>query len=199
MSTLLIATTNPGKKKELATLLAETGITFLTLADFSDLPEVDETGENFMENARLKALAYARATGHWTLGDDSGLEVSALGGGPGVRSARFAGPDKDDEANMAKVLDLLKEETNRQAQFQTAMALASPQGLVAEAAGILKGHLRHDPQGNQGFGYDPIFVPEGEERTLAQMSPEEKNAISHRARALKAMEKDLKAHLLGGA
>lgn len=191
MPTLLLATTNPGKKEEMASLLAGKGVDLKSLADFPDLGEVEEDGETFMKNAEIKALAYARATGLWTLADDSGLEVEALGGAPGVHSARFAGPGKDDRANMAKLLLLLEGESNRRARFQTAMVLADPQGVKARTTGMLQGQLLGEAKGEGGFGYDPIFQPQGETRTLAQMAAHEKNAISHRFLALQDMEKVL--------
>lgn len=192
MSRLLIATGNPGKRKELEVLLQGHGIELVTLADFPELKEVEETGESFMENAHLKAITYAQATGLWTLGDDSGLEVRALDGAPGVHSARFAGEEKNDIANTKKLLKLLHRQSERGARFQTAMALANPDGVQVEATGILNGIIIECPKGEEGFGYDPVFVPVGEGRTLAQMAPEEKNAISHRARALHAIEGELK-------
>lgn len=181
---VLVGTTNPGKLREILHILGEIpGITWLTPHDVP-CPAVPETGPTFAANARLKALTIAIATGLPTLAEDSGLEVDALGGAPGVRSARYAGDPPDPAANNRKLLTALAGTTDRRAHFRTVAALALPDGRVWTAEGVLEGTIAEAPRGHGGFGYDPLFIPAGERRTLAEMAPPEKDAISHRRRAL---------------
>jgi XTP/dITP diphosphohydrolase len=187
---LLVATNNLGKIKEYERLMAELPVT-VTFPEPEGLQmEVEETGETFEENARLKALAFAQASGTLSLADDSGLEVDALGGAPGVRSARYAGPSTTDEDRYQKLLAALTDvpEGQRTARFRCVIALAQPDGTVATADGTCEGSISTEPRGEHGFGYDPVFVVEGfRGRTMAELPPDIKNKISHRARAAEAV------------
>ena len=195
---IVLATKNPHKLEEILSILGEIpGVEFLTFRDIP-LPDVEETGGTLEENAILKATSVARETGLPALAEDTGLEVEALGGAPGVRSARFAGEDKDYRANNEKLLGLLKGVTDRRARFRTVAVLALPDGRTWTAEGVLEGRIAETPRGEGGFGYDPLFIPEGETRTLAEMSPEEKNRISHRRKALEAMRSILEELAQGG-
>jgi XTP/dITP diphosphohydrolase len=190
-TTVVLGTRNPGKLAELARILAATGVAAqaVDLTGYPDMPEVAETGRTFEENALLKARAVAVHTGLPAIADDSGLCVDALNGMPGVLSARWAGRHGDDEANLRLVLAQLGDvpPSGRGAQFACAAALVLPSGAEQVAEGTLRGWLTSAPRGSNGFGYDPIFVPEGSVRTTAQMSAGEKDAISHRGRALRAL------------
>lgn len=179
---LAIATHNPGKLREIAELLRPHGIAAVGAAALG-LAEPDETGATFEENARLKALAAARGSGLPALADDSGLTVAALGGAPGIYSARWAGPGKDFAVAMQRVERELAGTADRRAAFVAALALAWPDGHVEIFRGEVHGHLVFPPRGARGFGYDPIFVPEGGRQTFGEMEPAAKHAISHRARA----------------
>ncbi|MDN3263794.1 RdgB/HAM1 family non-canonical purine NTP pyrophosphatase [Streptomyces sp. CSDS2] len=191
MTRLILATRNAGKITELRAILAEAGVPHeLVGADaFPEVPDVKETGVTFAENALLKAHALARATGLPAVADDSGLCVDVMGGAPGILSARWAGRHGDDEANLRLLLAQLSDisEEHRAAHFACAAALALPDGTERVVEGQLRGTLRHAPAGTNGFGYDPILQPEGETRTCAELSPEEKNAISHRGKAFRAL------------
>jgi XTP/dITP diphosphohydrolase len=198
---LVLASRNPKKVAELRRILAEAdlaGIEVLGADAFPDLPEVPETGVTFAENAVLKALAVAAATSQPALADDSGLCVDVLGGSPGVFSARWSGRHGDDAANLALLLAQLADvgEGHRAAHFACAAAVALPDGTTRVEEGRLDGALAFEPRGENGFGYDPIFVPDGEDRTAAQMSAAEKDGISHRGRALRALVPHLR-ELLG--
>ncbi len=195
MKKILIATTNQGKAAELVTMLGDFGgdIEWLSLNDFGDLAEVEEDGETFAENARKKALGYAQATGVWTIADDSGLVIDALGGDPGVMSARFSGePAKGDKRelldhrNMTKVLGLMEgvEEQKRTARFVCSLCLASGDEVLAETNGTVEGLITTEETGDNGFGYDPIFFVPKLDKTAAQLTAEQKNQISHRGNAL---------------
>ena len=194
--TLLLATANPGKRRELAALLPRQ-IRLLTLDDLLiQLPP--ETGPTFAENASAKAEFAASRSGLLTLADDSGLEVDALGGEPGVRSARYAGEPPNDEANRRKLLAALVgvPQEQRSARFQCAVAIASPAGVVVTGYGSCVGSIGSAPVGAHGFGYDPIFVlPDG--RTMAELTQGEKNQVSHRAAAYRAVLPSLTRHLSG--
>jgi XTP/dITP diphosphohydrolase len=189
---LILATRNAHKVTELRAILADSGLDSLELtgADaFPDIPDVKETGTTFAENALLKARTLAHATGIPAIADDSGLCVDILGGAPGIFSARWAGRHGDDTANLdlllAQLCDI--EPAHRAAHFACAAALALPDGTERVAEGHLNGILRHTPSGTGGFGYDPILQPDGETRTCAELTPQEKNAISHRGRAFRAL------------
>jgi len=188
---VVLATRNAHKVGELREILAETGllIDLVGVADFPDVPDVAETGATFAENALLKARAMAAATGLLAVADDSGLCVDALNGMPGVLSARWAGRHGDDRANLDLVLAQTAEvpDGRRGAQFVCAAALALPDGSEWVVEGVLRGWLERAPRGTGGFGYDPILRPDGENRTTAEMTAQEKNAISHRGRAFRAL------------
>jgi len=190
---LVLASRNKGKLKELTSLLEGRGFSVVPLDFFLGLPEIEETGATFKENAVLKARETARMTGCLSLADDSGLEVDFLNGAPGVYSSRFAGPGKDDEANNRKLLSLLEgvPEPRRTARFRCVVAVAAPGGFVETAEGICEGRIGFKPQGINGFGYDPIFIVEGYGCTMAQLDASVKNRISHRAKAFFAAVKVL--------
>ena len=200
MAKLLVGTNNPGKIREYEELLASLAeilqITFPAREGMN--LDVEESGETFEENARIKALAYAQASGLPCLADDSGLEVDALRGAPGVRSARYAGPNSSDVDRYRKLLDELANVPagQRTARFRCVVALALPDGTVRTADGICEGEIGFAPRGEHGFGYDPIFVVAGRGgHTMAQLPPEVKNEISHRARALMAIEPILREQM----
>ena len=189
MTEIVLATRNRHKVRELKVLLTVRGVRWRSLADFPDMPDVKEHGRTFLTNATLKARAVARHTGCLALADDSGLEVAALRGAPGVQSARFAGRHGDDAANNAKVLRLLRGQPTpqRRAQFVCVLALASPTRVLAITRGMLRGRIAEQPAGRGGFGYDPIVrVPRFKE-TVAQLPAATKNRISHRAEAARRM------------
>jgi XTP/dITP diphosphohydrolase len=189
---LLLATRNQGKVEEFRRILnaiAPDQIELLGLDAFPDVSEVEETGETFTANALLKAVQMCRETGLPAIADDSGLCVDALDGAPGIYSARWSGEHGNDQANNLKVLDQLKEVSDgeRGAHFTCVAALALPDGRTHTEEGRFEGHILNSPMGEYGFGYDPIFAPDGYEMSSAQMSPEEKDAVSHRGKALRAI------------
>ena len=182
---LVLATRNPDKGRELAALLGDAGITIRTLAEFPGVPEVEEDGETCEANATKKAVTIAKATGLPAVADDTGLMVEALGGRPGVHAARYAGDGATYEDNWKKLLRELTgvPREKRRAQFVTVAAIADPKGNVSVVRGVLDGLIAEAPAGTQGFGYDPVFFVPELGRTLAQLAPDEKNRISHRAKA----------------
>ncbi|MFA5292913.1 MAG: RdgB/HAM1 family non-canonical purine NTP pyrophosphatase [Phycisphaerae bacterium] len=205
---ILVATTNSGKLKEISEML-DFDIDWLSLADFPDIKEVEEDGATFAENARKKALGYAKQTGLWTLADDSGLVIDALGGAPGVKSARFSGEQSRDSngavkrtlldhKNMAKVLKLLENTTEekRTARFVCCLCLACPEPVegagtekvLIETEGKIEGIIAKKEAGTDGFGYDPIFFVPSLNKTVAQLASAEKNKISHRGRAIQKLK-----------
>lgn len=187
---VVLATRNPAKLAELRRILAEdvdVADVELVGADEVDLPPVDETGTTFEENALLKAWSAVEACGLPAIADDSGLVVDALEGEPGVRSARYAGTPGDDAANLQLVLERLHDKPGRSAHFVCAAALVAPDGREWTTEGTIEGHIVDGPRGEAGFGYDPVFQPLGELRTTAEMEPAEKDAISHRGKALQAL------------
>jgi len=194
---LVVASQNAAKARELTAILADAGLDFtvVTLADYPDVQLPPETGATFAANAIVKARAAAAATRLPALADDSGLEVDALGGEPGVRSARYAGESATDEDKYRRVLALLTEvpEPERTARFRCAAAFVTPEGIELFAEGTCEGHLTRAPVGAGGFGYDPIFIPAGYTVTMAEMTPEEKHAISHRGRALRSLAELIRA------
>jgi XTP/dITP diphosphohydrolase len=181
----VLATRNPDKGRELAALLGDEGITIRTLAEFPDAPEVVEDGETCEANATKKAVTIARVTGLPSVADDTGLMVEVLGGRPGVHAARYAGEGATYEDNWKKLLRELTgvPRERRRAQFVTVAALADPKGNVSLVRGVLDGLIAEAPAGTQGFGYDPVFFVPELGKTLAQLTPAEKNRISHRAKA----------------
>ena len=199
---LLIATSNPGKIRELESLLATLPLRLRSLREFPAIQEIVETGTTFAENATLKATGYARQTHLWTLADDSGLEVAALGGAPGVYSARYAGPEATEAERIARLLEELSrvDDTERHARFNCVIVLADPAAQVINVAeGTCEGHLTHAPRGTGGFGYDPLFVPHGFRQTFGELPDQVKQSISHRARALAATTAFLRQYLRGSA
>lgn len=183
---LLIATRNPHKVTEIRAILSSPTVDLVSLDQMPVLPEVDEDGDTFQANAEKKAKVLAEASGMWALADDSGLEVDALGGAPGVWSARYAGEPVSCEANNEKLLAELVGRVDRRARFRCVIALASPDGVCRTVDGACEGRIAEALSGEHGFGYDPLFVPEGYEVTFAEMGAGEKNKISHRGRALAA-------------
>jgi XTP/dITP diphosphohydrolase len=183
---LLLASHNRGKLREIAELMAPHGVETLSAADLG-LPEPEETAPDFAGNARLKAVAAATASGFSALADDSGFCVAALGGQPGIYSARWAGPEKDFSAAMARVHTELGENPDHRAWFVCALCLAWPDGETATFQGRAEGNFTWPPRGTHGFGYDPVFVPLGGALTYGEMPPAEKHASSHRARAMAQM------------
>ncbi len=188
-SSVVVASKNPDKVREVEEVLAGLGVTEVVRG--LDWPDVEETGTTLEENAVLKARTVAETTGVAALADDTGLEVAALGGAPGVRTARYAGEDATYADNVARLLRDLEGVEDRRARFVTVVALVTPDGEVVTAEGVLEGSITTEPRGDAGFGYDPIFEVGG--RTLAEMTAEEKHAISHRARALRALAARLRA------
>jgi XTP/dITP diphosphohydrolase len=190
---ILVATRNPGKLREYAHLLADLPVEWLTLDQAGITLEVEETGDSFLTNARLKATAYARASGLLTLADDSGLEVDALGGAPGVNSARYAGPGASDRERYELLLSKLKSvpQVQRSARFVCVVAIATQHGAVHATRGEVQGRIIDQPRGEHGFGYDPVFWLEERGCTMAELSSDEKNRISHRASALRVMRPTL--------
>lgn len=180
---IVIATSNPGKLREFRSLLSECRVPLESLNSFQGIIDVPETGSTFIENAQIKASAYARQTGHFAMADDSGLEVDALNGEPGVYSARYGGSGMSDADRMMFLLDKLRGEQSP-ARFVAAIAFASPTGeTLFSCAEYCRGTIAEKPRGEGGFGYDPIFIPEGFEQTLGQLPESVKADLSHRAQA----------------
>lgn len=193
MGPVVLATANPDKAAEITAALADVDIELVPRP--SDIPDVDETGTTLEANARLKAEALCMATGLPSLADDTGLEIDALGGGPGVYSARFAGPNATYSDNVERVLTEMTEarRASRTARFRTVLVLAWPDGREVIATGVVEGVITDEPHGGQGFGYDPIFRPAGGKgRTFAEMTRPEKQQLSHRGRALRALAEQLR-------
>lgn len=188
MKKMILATGNSGKLQELRNLTAKYPWTVFSLKDFPELPIVEETGTTFRENARLKAVSAAERTGLVALADDSGLEVDFLGGLPGVYSARFAGEEGNDQKNNEKLLEMLAgvADSGRTARFRCTIAIAEPAGQVEYCEGFCEGRIMLEPAGANGFGYDPLFFLPEYGKTMAQISLEEKNIISHRGKAFRA-------------
>ncbi len=187
---LVLATANPDKAAEIARILD--GVELVPRPP--GVLEVDETGETLEENARIKALALVEATGEAAVADDTGLEVTALGGTPGVRSSRYAGPGASYADNVAKLLSEMAGVPDRRARFRTVALARFPDGSEVRAEGEVTGSIAHESRGRGGFGYDPVFIPDdGDGRTFAEMRPEEKDGVSHRGRAFRALARLLAA------
>jgi XTP/dITP diphosphohydrolase len=189
MIPLLIATRNSGKLRELYELLRDLPFELLSLNDIPEIVTIAETGQTFLENASLKAIGYAKQSGLLALADDSGLEVDALGGAPGVLSARYAGDQTPDGERTRKLLNALADTgvPTRSARFVSVVAISSQSGkILSVSEGVCEGHISPELRGTGGFGYDPVFIPVGFAQTFAELQPEVKNQISHRARALSA-------------
>ena len=202
---IVLASANPKKVAELRAILDAADLDVELLARPDDVPEVVEDAPDFIGNARLKARALVAATGEWALADDSGLQVDALDGAPGVRSARYAGESASDADNVTLLLAELARagaasdssqavQSSRSARFRCVIVLAGPDGSEVVAEGTVEGHITEVPSGDAGFGYDPVFVPaDGDGRTFAEMSADEKHAISHRGAALRSLVTALRA------
>ncbi|MFP4958564.1 XTP/dITP diphosphatase [Bacillus subtilis] len=195
MKEAIIATHNPGKVKEFKEILEPRGYDVKSLAEIGFTEEIEETGHTFEENAILKAEAVAKAVNKMVIADDSGLSIDNLGGRPGVYSARYAGEQKDDQANIEKVLSELKgiEKEQRTARFRCALAVSIPREETKTVEGHVEGYIAEEPRGEYGFGYDPIFIVKDKDKTMAELTSDEKNKISHRADALKKLSKLLEA------
>lgn len=193
MIKMVIASRNMGKIQEYRKLLQDLPLTIVSLADFSGLSDIPETGTTFRENALIKARAAAAATGQMALADDSGLEVDYLQGAPGVFSARYAGPGKDDQANNKKLLEALRGVPSEQrgARFRCVIALVTPQGKEFLSEGVCQGEIAFRPRGTKGFGYDPLFLIPSLGKTFAELDSDVKNRISHRAQAMREMREIL--------
>jgi len=192
--TVVIATRNRKKFEEIAAMLDGLDLQVRSLADFPGVPTVPETGDTFEQNARAKALGYARATGQWALADDSGLEVDALGGQPGVRSSRWGGEEGNDDLNNRTLRDALAGHPKETwtARYRCVVALATPDRVLLVAEGACEGRITDRPAGSNGFGYDPYFYLPDAGRTMAQLAPSAKNRRSHRGRAIRALKPRLK-------
>lgn len=197
MKEVIIATKNPGKAMEFEHIFSSRGITVRTLLDYPEIPEVEETGTTFEENAILKAEAVSKALGKMVIGDDSGLIVDALEGRPGIYSARYAGEAKNDQNNTDKVLSELEDipEEKRMARFYCALAVAIPGQETKTVSGTCEGRILKERRGSNGFGYDPVFYVPEKGLAMAELSSDEKNKISHRANALKKLDVVLDAIL----
>lgn len=197
MKEIVVATKNAGKVAELAATLAPLSITVRAVSEYGDIAEPEETGTTFAENSILKARYYAEKTGCACLADDSGLEVDALEGRPGVYSARYAGPGATDSANNDKLLTELSGRPNaaRTARFRCVLAFYEPTGQTMTADGTCEGTILQAPRGSGGFGYDPLFYMAPFNKTLAEMSVQEKNAVSHRGKAVAVMVDKLAGYL----
>ncbi|WP_336153910.1 XTP/dITP diphosphatase [Bacillus sp. 204(2023)] len=195
MKEAIIATHNPGKVKEFKEILEPRGYDVKSLAEIGFAEEIEETGHTFEENAILKAEAVSKAVNKMVIADDSGLSIDNLGGRPGVYSARYAGEQKDDQANIEKVLSELKgiEKEQRTARFRCALAVSIPGEETKTVEGHVEGYIAEEPRGEYGFGYDPIFIVKDKDKTMAELTSDEKNKISHRADALKKLSKLLEA------
>jgi XTP/dITP diphosphohydrolase len=195
--TVLIATSNAGKLREIREVFAGWDLDWKALADYAGLPEPVEDRPTFAENAAKKALHYAALAGVWTLADDSGLEVDALDGAPGVSSARYAGPDQDSAANNVKLIAALRgvPAERRSARFRCALALSDGRSVLATASGAIEGVIIDEPRGRNGFGYDPHFLLPELGRTTAELDAAHKNSISHRGRALRSLQPQMEALL----
>ena len=199
MKKIIIATKNKGKAKDFEALFGPLGYEVLTLHDVAEDMDVEETGTTFEENALLKATALAERLQTMVIADDSGLEIDALDGRPGIYSARYAGEEKSDEANIVKVLKELENvaDSNRTARFVCAIAVASPSNEPITVRGTCEGVIARERRGSNGFGYDPIFYVPSENRMMAELSGEEKGAISHRGNAIKKLSVKLPELLKG--
>ena len=190
---MILASNNAHKLEEFRAIFADMGIEIIPQSAAGCDFEVDETGETFEENAYLKAVAVTRATGQAAIADDSGLEVDALGGAPGVHSARYTGRHDDtDAARNELLLHNLGDRTDRTARFVSCICCTFPNGDVLRARGTCEGSILFAPRGENGFGYDPLFLPDGYDCSMAELCPEEKNAISHRGNALKILKEELR-------
>jgi XTP/dITP diphosphohydrolase len=197
MKEVIIATKNPGKAREFEDIFARRGVIVRTMLDYPEIIDVEETGQTFEENAILKAEAISTQLKKMVIGDDSGLIVDALDGRPGIYSARYAGEEKNDQANIDKVLNELRDFPMeiRTARFYCALAFVSPGQKTTTVSGTCEGRILNERRGTNGFGYDPIFYVVKKECSMAELSSDEKNTISHRANALKKLDRILDSFL----
>lgn len=197
MNEVVIASTNQGKIREIESILKDIKIRVKSLKDFPEIPEIEEDGLTFSENALKKAQLVSKLTGKVTIADDSGLEVEYLNGKPGIHSARYAGKDATDALNIQKLLKELQNVpyAQRKARFRCVMVLCSPKGFCHSVDGECEGIIGFEPQGTYGFGYDPVFIVPEYNKTMAQLSPNIKNRISHRAKALEKLKAIIKEYL----
>jgi len=192
MKMFVLATANPGKIREMRDILSEFGIDVTTRKELGVDIDVEETGATFIENASLKATAICKATGLPAIADDSGLCVEALGGAPGLNSSSFGGDGLDDKGRRDNLLEVMKDMEQRGAKFVSTIVCAFPGGDMLTATGECRGRIALSPSGSGGFGYDPVFIADGFDRTLAELTPGQKNEISHRGKALRAFASLLK-------
>lgn len=199
MQTVIVASSNKGKLKEFQELMAGLPVEVKSLKDYPEIGEIEENGATFVDNAYIKAKAVHDATGCLCIADDSGLEVDALDGAPGIFSARYAGEEKDDAANNAKLLQALENvpDTARGAQFHCAIVAIAADGRRFDAEGIVRGEILRAERGENGFGYDPLFYVREFDKTTAELSMDEKNAISHRGKAVRKIVAVLKENVFG--
>lgn len=197
MKTLRIATGNAHKLSEIQAILDIPGLEIKGLADCPDLPEAIEDGDTFEANALIKARIVAKELGVWALADDSGIEVDGLDKAPGIYSARYAGTHGDDKGNNQKLMQEVAQLNNTRARFVAAIALVGPEGTERVARATVEGHVIAEERGATGFGYDPMFIPAGYEKTFAELGDEIKNQFSHRSRALAQMKPVIEELLLG--
>ncbi|MCB2154109.1 RdgB/HAM1 family non-canonical purine NTP pyrophosphatase [bacterium] len=196
---LLIATGNAHKVEEIQQILAGLDVTWHTTKEWPDGPDPVEDGSTYAANAAIKARAWAEHTGMWTLADDSGLEVDELAGDPGMHSARYAPTNDERIAKVLMKMSEVEDPEDRTARFVCAAVLVGPDGAEIIRRGFLNGRIATEARGEGGFGYDPIFVPEGEERHLAELSEDEKNEISHRGRAMRSIREEIEKQVIGQA
>jgi XTP/dITP diphosphohydrolase len=196
---LVIATRNKHKLEEIRAIFSVPGLEIVSALDYPDVPDVVEDGATFEANAIKKAVTLAKATGLWALADDSGLEVDALGGAPGVHSARYAGEPASYPANNRKLLKNLEGAKDRRARFRCVIALAGPDGRVRTVDGRCEGTIGFEERGQRGFGYDPLFIPDGHTQTFAELESDAKHAISHRGRALRKAQEEWGVMLTRGS
>jgi XTP/dITP diphosphohydrolase len=194
---IVIASGNPGKVEEIRTIIGRLPVTLLTKEDAGDWGEIEETGSTYLENALIKARAVCKATGKAALADDSGIEVDFLDGGPGVRSARLAGPHATEEENNVRLASLLfgLPPERRAARYRCVAVVVFPGGREIAAMGSCEGSIALEPKGTGGFGYDPWFIPAEQTKRMAELSPEEKHSISHRGKALRGLAELLEKEL----
>ncbi|NTU77535.1 MAG: XTP/dITP diphosphatase [Alphaproteobacteria bacterium] len=195
---LVVATRNKHKMEEIRAIFIQPDIELVCALDYPNVPDLVEDGDTFEANAIKKAATLAKATGLWSLADDSGLEVDALNGAPGIYSARYAGEPISYPSNNRKLLDELEKTSNRRARFRCVIALSSPSGRAKTLDGCCEGIIACEESGRWGFGYDPLFIPDGFSQTFAELDPETKNAISHRGRALKKAREEWGIMLASG-
>jgi XTP/dITP diphosphohydrolase len=190
---IVVASANPGKISEIRQIMAHLPVKLLTNHDVGPWPDIVESGYSYLENARIKAHAVVEATGKAALADDSGIEVDALDGAPGIRSARFSGPNGSDDQNNSRLARLMRDvpKERRGARYRCAAVLVLPGGAEISAEGTCEGIIATAPAGEGGFGYDPWFIPAGHEKTFGQLSPETKHGISHRGKALRELAQRL--------